>query len=444
MSRLIRTLTLVAIIVVPGSAFAQKEPARPKELKDAEKFIATAALVTDSADRKSRLERALNPLQQAMAKDPNNALVWFATGQVRAGLSEFARADSAFRRAEELYPPIADDVNNERLRAWAIALNAGVDLMERHAYDLAIEQLEGAETVYAHRPESKLNLAVLYANGGDVARAEATFRSVLKLLAMPPAMKLSAEEEAHWARFKELSTVNLASMLGRRGVEAFEAKRYDDAIAAFREAHSLNSQTRDFSYNLAESIFARAKKLEEDREELIEQGKAARAKKDVATATARAEAAKRLAEEIISNYTEIEPLVKHSLSVDPNNKDLYLLQLRSYQVRGELAADAAAKAGFNKQLNELLAVHEELPVEITNIAIGTAGGEATLQGALRNLKLAPGSPVKVHMTLLALDGSVIGEQEIAVTAPAADQSVPFETTTKMAGELAGWKYVITK
>lgn len=444
MSRTIRTLTLVTLLVAPGSAFAQQEPPRPKELKDAEKFIATAAIATDSADKKSRLERALNPLQQAMAKDPNNAWVWFATGQVYAGLLDFARADSAFRRAEELYPPIANDVKDERLRAWGIALNAGVDLMERQAYDLAIQQLEGAETVYAHRPESKLNLAVLYANKGDVARAEATFRSVLKLLDMPPATKLSAEEETQWKRFKELSTINLASILGQRGVEAFEAKRYDDAITAFREAHRLNERTRDYSYNLAESIFAKAKKLEEDRQALIEQGKAARAKKDVPTATARTEAAKKIADEVIAYYAEIDPLVTHALTLDPNNKDLYLLQLRSYQVRGELAADAVAKASFQKRLNELLEVHQGLPVEITSITIGTTSGEATLRGSLRNLKLAPGAPVKVRMTLLALDSSVIGEQEIAVAAPAVDQSAPFEAKTKMAGELAGWKYVIVK
>jgi tetratricopeptide (TPR) repeat protein len=379
-----------------------------------------------------------------MAKDPNNALVWFATGQVYAGLLDFPRADSAFRRAEELYPLIAADVNDERIRAWGVALNAGVDLMERQAYDLAIEQLEGAELVYAHRPESKINLAILYANKGDVARAETTFRSVLELLDTPRDTTLSAEEETQWARFKELSTINLASILGQRGVEAFQAERYDDAIAAFREAHGLNAQTRDFSYNLAESIFAKARKLEEDRKGLLEEGKAARAKKDVATANARVEEAKKIADEVSSSYAEIEPLVTHALTVDPNNKDLYLLQLRSYQVRGELATDAAAKAGFLKRLNELLAVHQELPVEITNIAIGTGSGEATLRGELRNLKLAAGTPVKVHMTLLGLDGSAIGEQEITVTAPATDKSAPFEATAKMAGELAGWKYVVMK
>jgi tetratricopeptide (TPR) repeat protein len=267
---------------------------------------------------------------------------------------------------------------------------------------------------------------------------------VLKILDAPAATTQSAEEATQWKRFKELSTINLASILGQRGVAAFEAQRYDDAIKAFREAHSLNSRTRDFSYNLAESIFARAKKLEEERKDLIEQGKAARAKKDVATATARNEAAKKIADEVISNYAEIEPLVKHSLTVDPNNKDLYLLQLRSYQVRSELAAAPSDKAGFQKQLNDLLAVHEELPVEITSISIGTASGEATLRGVLRNLKLASGSPVKVHMTLLALDGSTIGEQEIALTSPAVNQSAPFEAKAKMAGELAGWKYVIVK
>src|SRR5688572_11394759 len=109
MSR-IAAAVLATALLLPSLAFAQKEPERTKELKEAEKFLTSALIASDSAERKSRLERALNPLQTAMAKSPDNALVWFTAGQVYAGLADFARADTAFDKAEQLHPPLRDEI----------------------------------------------------------------------------------------------------------------------------------------------------------------------------------------------------------------------------------------------------------------------------------------------------------------------------------------------
>jgi cytochrome c-type biogenesis protein CcmH/NrfG len=436
-------LALSTLLISASSAFAQKEPPQTKEIKEAEKFVATAMITSDTTDRKSRFERALNPLQQAMVKDPGNARVWLVAGQVYAGLNDFARADSAYTKAQQLYPAYGEELATHRLRAWAAAFNVSVGLMDQRKYDEALVVLEAAERMYPERPESKMNLASIYANKADVARAEAMLRSVVELTNGPAKAKLKPEDAVAWERFSEMGTINLAQMVGQRGVEAFEKESYDDAAKAFREAHQLNPQARDYSYNLAQSLYAKARKVEEKRTSLIEQEKAARAKKDVTTANARAEEVKRLATDLDVFYTELEPLVVKSRTVDPNNEDLFLLQMRPNRVRADLSP-TAGKAEFLKRADDLLRQHQALDVSVSDIAITPGQGEATIRGKLHNLKLTAGAPAKIHVTLLGLNGAVVGEQDAIVNAPAAQQSADFEMKAKLTGEMAAWKYEMRK
>ena len=445
MSRAVRVLLILSITLLSGSsAFAQKEPPETKELKEAEKFRASAMMAGDSAERKSRLGRALNPLQQAMVKTPDNARVWLVAGQVYAALGEYARADSAFVKAQQLHPAYADEITNQRLGAWAAAFNAGVELMDQRKYDEAITMMQTAETMYAERPESKMNLAALYANKGDVTRAEAFFRSVLELTNSPAKTKLKPEDAAQWGRFAEMATINLAQMIGQRGVDAFEHERYDEAIRFFRDAHALNAQARDYAYNLAQSLYAKARQQEQARTKLLEEEKTARVKKDLKTANAKAAEAKQLAAELVAAYNEVEPLVTKTRIVDPNNEDVYLLLMRAHRVRGDLSPTGPTKTDYTKRAEELLRQHQALEAEVLGISITPGGGEAIVRGELRNLKLSPGTPVKVRMTLLGLTGSPVGEEEVSVTAPAAQQTAKFEMRTKLNGELAAWKYQIVK
>lgn len=429
MSRVCLSAVFAALILTPSGLLAQKEPQRTKELKDAERFVASSMVAPDPAEARARLERALNPLQQAMAKDPDNALVWFTSGQVFAGLNEIARADSAFDKAAALYPPLAADIEVERLRAWNSAFEAGLKSMDEQKYPEAITQLETAELIYDARPESKLNLAALYANKNELARAEATYRAVATLATSENVAKLHEEEAAQWKRFGRMATLKIGEVVAARGVTAFEERRYDDAIAAFREARELNPYARDYHYNLAQSLYAKARDAEDKRSDMKNQNSAA---------------AKEIAAELIATYTEVEPIAMHTRTVDPNNEDLFQLLARSFRVRGDLATDAATKTMFQKKVADLLNDHASLAGVITDLSTAVNGSDATVRGTLRNLKLAPGTPAKVVVTLIAMDGSVAGEQEIVVNAPPANADATFEGKMKVTGDVAGWKYSLRK
>jgi tetratricopeptide (TPR) repeat protein len=426
MSR-IRSATFVfGLLLAPSLAVAQKEPPRTKELKDAEKFLASAMIAPDSAERKSRLERALNPLQAAISKNPDNGLVWFTAGQVYAGLYDFVRADSAFDKAEQLHAPLAEEVRSQRAAAWLQVAGSGEALMNAQKYEEAIAQFELAEVIFPDRPESKLNLGVLYANATNYPKSEAAYRSVLDLAAPP----VSADDSVARIRFREIATIRLAQLADHRGVTAFEARRFDEAIAAFNEARKLNPHARDHAFNLTQSFYAKARDIEDARQDIADK-KSAEAKK--------------LAGELEALYTQIDPLIEELRLMDPTAEDLFILPMRSYRVRGDLATDAAAKTRFTERAAEMFKLHQGREVELVGIsAVNTAGGNAVVRGTLRNLKVQPDTPIKVRVTLLGLDGQTVGTEEFAITAPAADLTTPFEVTTKASGEVAAWKYVILK
>lgn len=419
-------LAVATLATLTPPAFAQ-EPQRTKELKDADRFIATAMISQDSVDRRAKLERALNPLQQAMAKNPDNALVWLTAGQVYAKLQQFARADSAFDRAQALYPAYASDIEAERVQAWIDALNLSVKLTDAQKIPEAVAALEAAELIYDQRPESKLNLGLLYSNNRDYARAEQQYRALLDLVKTAPSRNLKPEDAAEWVKMEKLAAINLAQLVNERGVAAFGKQDWATAAADFREAAALNPYARDYVYNLAEALYSAG---------LADEDKAR---------TAKGPERRELEKKVIATYETIEPFLARARSFDPSNRRMFMLLARGYNLRGAATTDVAKKAEFRKLGDELLKSHGTLTAEIASVfAVMIGGGQATIRGELQNITLKPGEPVQIHFTLLGLDGTTVGEQDIAVTAPAVGQTAPFEATTKITGEVAGWKYEIAK
>lgn len=442
MRRILSVAAAAAMLgLMPELASAQQME-RTKEIKDAERFIATSMIAPDSAEKRARLEKALNPLRLAMTKTPENALVWLTAGQVLVGLGQFAAADSALDRAEALNPAVAEDAKKERINAWSAAFEQGLSYMDTQKYDEAIAIFETAESVYPERPESKLNLGMLYLNRGDLSKAEATFRDVVELSEGPVAATLGAEEAGQWQRFAALGRLKIGEITAQRGVDAFDAKRFDDAITAFAAAREVNPHARDFIYNLAQSTYARARELEEERIAFVDEEAAARAKKNATLAAEKKAAAAKLGEQIFALYEKLEPQVDSARVFDPNNPDLFQLLMRAHRVRGEMAANAATRVKYQQKIDELIKFHQTIKAEIVDLNVQTLGSEAAVRGSLKNLKATPGEPVRVLVTLLGVDGKNIGEQEITVAAPAVSETAAFEAKIPITADLAGRKYVI--
>jgi tetratricopeptide (TPR) repeat protein len=439
-----RALALMLLAAVPTVALAQKEPPATKETKEAEKFLGLAMMRQNPADKKPQYEAALKQLQVGMTKNPDNAKVWMLAGQVYVGLGDFMGADSAFKKAETLYPAYAEDISSEREVAWIEAFNAGLAAMDQRNTEDAIKQLELAEMMYPHRPEAKMNLGALYASKDEREKAITIFEQAIAATNGPLKEKLKPEDQANWKRYAEMANLNIAQIIGARGVDEFEAKKHDEAIASFAKASEINPHSRDYLFNLAQSYYAKTSDLEEKRNAALQQHDSLTKAKKTAEAKVKNDEAAQIGTQLVPLFDQIAKISERTLLIDPASEGLYHLIARSYRVTGDVTADPAQKASWQTKAYDVLKKREALEFWVNEIAIQTDDGEATIKGSLKNVKAAVGSPIKLRVTLIGASGSSIGTQEFTVTAPAAEQNATFEGKTPITGEVAGWKYEVVK
>ena len=419
-----RGLTLVLALgaALPMSAAAQ-EFKDTKYTKDADKFLALAMTRSDPADRANYYRQALAALAEGFTREANNAKIWYTAGQAHVGLSNYVAADSCFDKAVQLHPDISSDIEAEREAGWMAAFEQGVALMDEEKHDEALTMLQSAEVLYDKRPEALLNIGSIHANRGNNDLAEEAFRKAAAAAQGELYEKLDSASQANWKSYVEMATLNIAQMRGQEGVGHFETEDYEAAAAAFKSAMEVNPYSRDYLFNYVQAKYAKASDLEaqltEDSTKLAV-----------------------LTPELVSLYTELQAEIPKVRVYDPTNENLVYIQARALRREGELKGDTTANVRTLRLLEEIDAV----PVEVTELTIGTDQGTATVAGKVRNKKLAEGSPVTVRVTLLGYKGDTIGQMTVTVNAGAAGEeatSVSFEQTATITGSVAGWKYEVT-
>jgi tetratricopeptide (TPR) repeat protein len=224
------------------------------------------------------------------------------------------------------------------------------------------------------------------------------------------------------------------------GVGLFQADKYAQAADAFRKAVAANPNSRDAQYNLAQAIFAQTKDLEDAKEKVLSDAKAQTAP---AAKNAAVEKAKQINQQLVPYYTELEQVSGKVLALDPNSRTALRLEAQANRGLGDAASDAASQGRYKAQTMALLKQDQDLPFDIANAKLldGEAGG-VVVSGALENLKLPPGTPVKLHFTLYGKDGSAADTQDVTVTTKGTGDIVPFEV--KSAKDAVGWKYEVVK
>lgn len=415
-------LALALLLVLPTIAAAQKDS---KQTKEASKFLGLAMAKQNPEERTKLYEQAMVHLREGMQVDAQNAKVWMLSGTVLAALGQMAEADEAFKRAQQMHAPYAADIETERESAWIAAFNAGIEKMEAKDYPAAIKIMEDAQVIYSLRPEALMNLGALYASQNEMAKAEKAFNDAIEATKGPLFAKQDEEGQAAWLRFREMATLNLAQMAGARGVDAFEKQDYQTAAKEFATASEINPMARDYWFNQMQAYWAQASGLQEKLDSMP---------------AAQQPAAK---QELIKLYEQVLKFSQKTRELDPNSEVLYIIEAQSERRTGEATGGAdKTKQGQDKAL-ALLETAEALPVILSDIMVQAEEGGVAITGNLMGKKLAAGSAVTLHFTLVSLDGKVLGEQDVNVTVGAADTDVPFTAKVgPITGEVAGWKYTV--
>src|SRR5215204_723181 len=174
MSRISRTFIALALLT-PALAQAQR-PANTMNTTSAQLYLTRASGTQVAAEKAKLFEQALGAATQGVQQAPTNSKTWFVLGAVYAAMGDAAGADSAFDKAEQMWPDYKKETEQERLRAFAAASNKGVLAIQQNDYAAAAAALEGAAKVYDKRPTALLNLGSIYARQNKREEAITAYR----------------------------------------------------------------------------------------------------------------------------------------------------------------------------------------------------------------------------------------------------------------------------
>src|SRR5512140_890390 len=113
-----RGVILVLAVLLPGVASAQKKPGNNRDTRSAEVYLDGANREQVLVDKQKFFQQALDATLRGAKTDPDNARVYLLMGRAQVGLNNLAAADSAFDKAEQLYPPYKTEIDPYRVNAW--------------------------------------------------------------------------------------------------------------------------------------------------------------------------------------------------------------------------------------------------------------------------------------------------------------------------------------
>lgn len=482
MNRIGKVLVLV-LLLVPVAAHAQR-PSNTVQTRSAELYLGQAERTQVPQDKQKFLKLAMDNALQGVQKNAGNSRTWFMLGQVYAATGDAVGADSAFDKAETMWPEYAKETDQLRFRAFVGAFNAGVTAIQQNNIDDAIAKLEAANAVYGKRPAASLNLGRLYVQKNQLDKAGEAYRHALEIMRGPEGKAVPAAEQAQWKQWEEAAAFNYAQILANAGkydeavkayqdylagnpdnvqarsslaevyvrmgkqeeatkafqdllardmsdeefflvgVGLFRGNQYEQAAEAFRKSITKNAALRDSYYNLAQAIYSQIQPLEESRSKAT-------------PADAKAVDAK-----LKPMYQELQTVAEKAQTFDPNNRTVLALLARAYRGMADVVDAKAATEWKNKTLG-VMKTHQDLPFEVTDVALLIGEDSvAKLSGNVVNIKMTEGQPIKLTFSFLSKDGTVLGTQDVTVSAPKSEAQVEFSTTFKPEAPLGGWKYQV--
>jgi len=475
--------TLMAALAVPAAAAAQRKPSGNMQTRSAEVYLKAANETAVQEKRTENLQKALEVLTDGAKRDSDNPLVWFMMGQAYARLGDPVGADSAFDRAETLYPDYTEETAPERLAVWINEYNSGIALVQGGDPAGAIEKFERADAIYRGRPDAALTLGSLYAQTGDLAKAEAAYRTAIEIARGPAAANLAPDDRAQWAQQEETAVTHLGDLLGQlgrkddaidayrglvahqpdnpvaqsslalalagagksdeaaaiyeklltrndlsdiewfnAGVGLYSANNFGLAIEAFDKSLEVNPYSRDAMYNLGQAIYGAASELEKARTEAPEAEKAV------------------IAEKLTALYQKLADTAERLRDIDPNQRSALMMLAQAQRSLGELAADRETTRAWQEKVLASLQAAEDMPFEVSSVEMLPQEGKITVSGSITNLKGTEGQNVTLEFSLLGEGGEVIATQPVTATLPAADARTPFDFGVNTDKMVLGWRY----
>ena len=131
-------------------------------------YLSQAAQTSYPDVRTRDLNDANRVLNEALQKGQDqNGAVWYFLARYYEAKQDVPGADSAFKRAEQLAPQCAADIQAHRRRMWVPILNSAVDQMRANDMEAAKETLRRANTLYDAEPIGFYYMFQIFSNASQ-------------------------------------------------------------------------------------------------------------------------------------------------------------------------------------------------------------------------------------------------------------------------------------
>lgn len=484
----------VAVLSACAAAVGNGEPGvageRPRDDADtraASMALAQAALTEGEAQR-AHYEEAVAAAVRAIERDDTNPRAYMLAGQAAIGVQRWVKADTMLAHAEELHPPLAEQIEAEREEGWVMAYNLGAEALNANDLETAFEHFRGADHLYQRRPEARLALAVLYSRQGDTEGAIRSYRSALEILEQPAPEFYDEEQLEGWAQDHQAAAFNLANLLAQRG----EFSEAADVLGRYlaESPPGLDPDVRMQAVTAQATFLGQAGRTAEAEalyEELLAEGEldatghfqmgiglfnageydraaeafASSAELNPVSRDAYLNLVQSLYtaaldledepetdarnEQLREYYTDLLEAADRVHEFDPLNRDLLGFRLRAMRGLADISPAAEAERLVQRS-QEVFRRYQEQPYEVSGIQMSFPDPDQVhLTGVLTNLAGSPGEQIALRFTLLDVNGNELASTTIPVTVPAVEESVEFAGTAGVSqARLAGWRYELVR
>jgi tetratricopeptide (TPR) repeat protein len=409
------------------------------------------AVETTPANRPRVLGQGQKVLLEAIQKNgqEKNPAAWYYLGRVYLQQGDIVGADSAFTKAEAMAPACKQEISNLRYVGWVPLVNAGITFAKEQKDDSALALFRQANTIYRDKPAAYLSEGVIFANTGqtdsaivywqkaaDVAervnavedRNTATrnlaamyqranrHQEAVPLLekyltwvpndvevkrALASSYRATGQNDKAATLEKEVGPGPATSGQPATGaatamnaaVEAYNAKKYDQASKGFEEVLAAEPYNRDALYGLANAYLG------------------------------------------LKNWPKLEAAATRLVAIEPMNEEALRL-LATGQRNAKKEAQANKTAIRVLSLPVTVSIKQFAPSPTNATITGTATGR---EGQNAQGKPVAPTPVTLIFEFLDAKGSVLAPQEVPIPALKAGESQPIEVKAD-APAIVGWRY----
>lgn len=449
------------------------------------------------ADKAAMLKQAHDLIAEGITDaQGNTAPGWYYMARVYLLEGDIGGVDSAFTRAQKLQPQCELDIGQIRQNNWAQLAKPAFDLQQQGKIEEALALFRDANRLFYGLPHVMANMGVLFANSSRDDSAAVYFGKAFEIAeeaaktdtaliadrnsnalnlaimyqrlgrnaeAVPVLRKYRAWDPTNLdarkslsqafrgagmadsadaldnAMISEMSTQNLDSLelsdLMAIGVSAFNAQKFEQAVAAFGKAASRNPYSRDAMYNVTNAYLAIGSAIKTKADTARAQAKQFRAAKKADEAAKADSLAEKFDKEAEPAWTKVVEIATKLATIEPMNEDVY--RLTGQGSRALKRDDDVLKAA-----EKLVGLQVNL--EMTGFAIGR--NNAKLEGTATGReptdgqgKAIPKAPVTLVVEFVTAAGQVVDTKEVPL--PKIETGSTHKVAVEGKGsDIAGWRY----